>query len=115
MSTSDSGCPELPEFTMLCHLLCLTSSLRNGNGDISMPEYQDPTESTDMYINRYVKPSRTPHEDMDLLELDSVTALLIRDTDDIISACYQSSERITLTTSLAAAADDQGPEEPKNG
>jgi hypothetical protein len=115
MSTSDSGYfPELPEFTMLCHLLRLTSSLRNGNGDISMPEYQDSKERTDLYINRYVKPSRTPHEDLDLLELDSITALLVRDTDDIISACYRTSHRITLTTSLAAD-NDQGTEELENG
>jgi hypothetical protein len=108
MSTSDLGCPELPEFTMLCHLLRLTSSLRNGNGDISMPEYQDSMESTNVYINRYVKPSRTPHEDLDLLELDSVSSLLVRDTDDVISACYRSSECISLITSLSAADDDQG-------
>lgn len=103
---------------MLCHLLRLTSSLRNGNGDISMPEYQDSMESTNVYINRYVKPSRTPHEDLDLPELDSVSALLVRDTDDVISACYRSSECISLTTSLSAAADYQGtpvPEELKNG
>ena len=44
--------------------------------------------------------------------------MLVRDTDDVISACYRSSECISLTTSLSAAADDQGtpvPEELKNG
>jgi len=108
MSGSKASLPELPEFTMITNLLRLTSTLQSENGDISMPEY-GPAASKSGQREHMVKDLCTRNEaeeQLDLLGLDAVSALLVRN-DEIVSACYTTKERIVLTTGGMAPLEDE--------
>lgn len=91
-STSSTNGPthqSLDEFAMLTMLLRLTSALTNRNRDISLHELDyDARESTRSFLESVTSEN--------ILSLDTINAMLVRDRRDVISACYVTNSRVSV-------------------
>jgi len=81
------------EFALLTMLLRLTSTLRNGNGDISMREFEEVSKESHVST---IKSNAQSSDTKDFMSLDAVGELLVRDRE-IISTCYTTNQRIHFT------------------
>jgi hypothetical protein len=74
-------------------LLRLTSTLRNGNGDISMREFEEVSKESHVST---IKSNAQSSDTEDFMSLDAVSELLVRDRE-IISTCYTTKQRRHFT------------------
>lgn len=95
----------LDEFAMLTMLLRLTSALTNRDRSISLLELDyGARESTGSFWESVATES--------ILSWDTINAMLVRDRRDVISACYVTNSRVSIT--VLEDGDDVNLEDPSS-